>query len=41
VGLYLIEMELPAILDAGATELYLSAGGAESNRVRVYLTAER
>ncbi len=41
VGLYLVEMELPAILDAGAAELYLSGGGAESNHVRVYLTAER
>jgi uncharacterized protein (TIGR03437 family) len=40
VGLYLIEMELPAILDAGATDLYLTAGGVESNRVRVYLSSE-
>jgi uncharacterized protein (TIGR03437 family) len=40
VGLYLIELELPAILDAGAAELYLTADGTESNRVRVYLTAE-
>lgn len=39
VGLYLIEMELPAILDAGATELYLAADGVASNRVRVYLAS--
>jgi uncharacterized protein (TIGR03437 family) len=41
VGLYLVEMELPAILDAGAADLYLTGGGAESNRVRVYLSADR
>ncbi len=40
IGLYLIEVELPAILDAGASELYLSADGVESNRVRIYLTSE-
>ncbi len=39
VGLYLIEMELPSILDAGSAELYLSADGVESNHVRVYLAA--
>jgi uncharacterized protein (TIGR03437 family) len=39
VGLYLIEVELPAILDAGATELYLSADSVESNHVRVYLAS--
>jgi uncharacterized protein (TIGR03437 family) len=39
VGLYLIEMELPSILDAGAAELYLSADGVESNHVRVYLAS--
>jgi uncharacterized protein (TIGR03437 family) len=39
VGLYLIEVELPAILDAGAAELYVSADGVESNRVRVYLAS--
>lgn len=41
VGLYVVEIELPAILDSGPAELYLSGGGAESNRVRVYLTSER
>jgi uncharacterized protein (TIGR03437 family) len=39
VGLYLIEMELPAILDSGAADLYLTADGVESNRVRVYLAS--
>jgi uncharacterized protein (TIGR03437 family) len=39
VGLYLIEIELPAILDAGAADLYLAADGVESNKVRVYLTS--
>jgi uncharacterized protein (TIGR03437 family) len=39
VGLYLIEVELPSILDAGAAELYVSADGVESNRVRVYLAS--
>jgi uncharacterized protein (TIGR03437 family) len=39
VGLYLVEMELPAILDAGAAELYLAADGVKSNRVRVYVSS--
>jgi uncharacterized protein (TIGR03437 family) len=39
VGLYLIEMELPSILDAGASDLYLAADGVESNHVRVYLAS--
>jgi uncharacterized protein (TIGR03437 family) len=39
VGLYLIEIELPAILDAGPTELYLAADSVESNHVRVYLAS--
>ncbi len=37
VGLYLVELTLPVIVDAGAAELFLSAGGEESNRVRIYL----
>jgi uncharacterized protein (TIGR03437 family) len=37
VGLYLIEMQLPAIVNAGPAELYISADGQESNRVQVYL----
>jgi uncharacterized protein (TIGR03437 family) len=39
VGLYLIEVELPSILDAGAAELYLSVDAVESNHVRVYLAS--
>ena len=37
VGLYLIELQLPAIVNAGPAELYVSADGQESNRVQVYL----
>lgn len=37
VGLYLIELQLPALVNAGPAELYLAADGQESNRVRVYL----
>ena len=37
VGLYLIELQLPAIVNAGPAELYVSADGQESNRVRIYL----
>ncbi len=37
VGLYLIELQLPAIVNAGPAELYISADGQESNRVRIYL----
>ena len=37
VGLYLIELQLPAIVNAGPAELYISADGQESNRVQVYL----
>ena len=37
VGLYLIELQLPAIVNAGPAELYISADGQESNRVQIYL----
>ncbi|MBI1787066.1 MAG: hypothetical protein HYR60_05865 [Acidobacteria bacterium] len=37
VGFYLIEIQLPAILNAGPAELYIAADGQESNRVRLYL----
>lgn len=40
VGLYLIELELPGLLDAGAAEFYLSADGQESNRVRVFIQSD-
>jgi uncharacterized protein (TIGR03437 family) len=37
VGLYLIELQLPALVNAGPAELYVLADGQESNRVRLYL----
>jgi uncharacterized protein (TIGR03437 family) len=37
VGFYLVEIQLPAIVNAGPAELYLSADGQESNRVQVVL----
>jgi uncharacterized protein (TIGR03437 family) len=37
VGLYLVEIRLPAILNAGPAELYISADGQESNRVRIQI----
>ena len=40
VGYYLVEIELPAVLDAGSADLYLRAGGDDSNHVRVLLSAQ-
>ncbi len=37
VGFYLVEFQLPAVVNAGPAELYITAGGQESNRVRVFL----
>lgn len=37
VGFYLVEIEVPKIVDSGPAELYLEAAGAASNRVRVYI----
>lgn len=37
IGFYLIELQLPAIVNAGPAELYLTADGQESNRVQVVL----
>ncbi len=37
IGFYLVEIQLPAIVNSGPAELYLVAGGRESNRVRIYL----
>ncbi|HMD48656.1 MAG TPA: hypothetical protein VKG79_06150 [Bryobacteraceae bacterium] len=37
VGFYLVEIQLPRILNAGSSELVLEAEGLQSNRVRVYL----
>jgi uncharacterized protein (TIGR03437 family) len=35
IGFYLIEVQLPLVLNAGTSELYISADGQESNRVPV------
>ena len=37
VGLYLVELQLPALVNAGTAELVHHTDGQESNRVRVYL----
>jgi uncharacterized protein (TIGR03437 family) len=37
VGFYLIEVQLPALVNAGPSELYIAADGQESNRVQVTL----
>jgi uncharacterized protein (TIGR03437 family) len=37
IGFYLVEVQLPAIVNAGVSELYISADGAESNRVQVVI----
>ncbi len=37
VGFYLVELQLPAIVNAGPAELYLAADDQTSNRVRIYL----
>jgi uncharacterized protein (TIGR03437 family) len=37
VGMYLVEMQLPAIANYGAMELYLTADGQESNRVQIVI----
>jgi uncharacterized protein (TIGR03437 family) len=37
IGYYLIEIEIPKIVNYGPAELYLEAGGQTSNRVRVYI----
>jgi uncharacterized protein (TIGR03437 family) len=37
IGFYLVEVQLPAIVNAGISELYISADGVESNRVQVMI----
>jgi uncharacterized protein (TIGR03437 family) len=37
VGFYLVEVRLPSLVNAGPAELYVEAGGRESNKVRIYL----
>ncbi len=36
-GFYLVEIELPQLVNYGPAELYLEAGGHASNPVRVYI----
>jgi uncharacterized protein (TIGR03437 family) len=37
IGFYLIEVQLPALVNAGTEEFYITADGQESNRVQVAL----
>jgi uncharacterized protein (TIGR03437 family) len=37
IGFYAIEVQLPAIVNAGTSELYISADGQESNRVQLVI----
>ena len=36
IGFYLVEIQLPQIVNAGPAELYVEAEGQQSNRVRLY-----
>ncbi len=36
-GLYLVELQLPSVVNRGTAELYIEAGNTQSNRVRVWL----
>lgn len=40
IGYYQIEFELPAVLNAGPAQLYLSVDGQESNHVRVMVESD-
>ena len=37
IGFYMIEIQVPRILNSGPAELYLEAEGQQSNRVRLYV----
>ena len=37
IGFYLIEVQLPALVNSGPAELYIDAGGRQSNRVPLYI----
>jgi uncharacterized protein (TIGR03437 family) len=37
IGLYLVEIQLPGIVNAGPAELYIQSEGRDSNRVRIWL----
>jgi uncharacterized protein (TIGR03437 family) len=37
IGLYLVEVQLPALVNAGPAELYIASGNQQSNRVRIWI----
>lgn len=37
IGFYLVELQLPAVVNAGPAELYIAVDGQESNRVQIFL----
>jgi uncharacterized protein (TIGR03437 family) len=37
IGFYQVELQLPGINNAGVNELYITAGGVESNRVPIVI----
>jgi uncharacterized protein (TIGR03437 family) len=37
IGMYLIEVQLPALINRGTAELYIEAQDQQSNRIRIYL----
>ena len=37
VGFYLVEIEIPKVVNYGPSELYLEADGHQSNLVRIYV----
>ena len=37
IGFYLVEVEIPKIVNYGAAELYVEVDGQASNRVRVFI----
>jgi uncharacterized protein (TIGR03437 family) len=37
VGFYLVEIQVPEVVNFGSAELYVTAGGQESNRVQIFL----
>jgi uncharacterized protein (TIGR03437 family) len=37
IGLYLIEIQVPAMVNSGPAELYIESEGHGSNRVRIWI----
>ena len=37
IGMYLVEVQFPAIVNRGTAELYIEAQDQQSNRIRIYL----